>query len=468
DNNIFLAVGEFPDGNNNNNNNDVQISPKLTISPHHHIAAAAIHEGLSPVAAVVCAIVYESRLPNSVHRPLWKVIGVGDLPDNTWIEQRGLFSSSSSPHQFIAVTNGTSMEGWLQEGDTICNEALRWLLYTYNEDVREVLPTASSSSSSTADDGISAAEKSGDESTVTSSSNNDKSVDGILSLTDVRWAYILLKGYGVWGEDVYYYHPNNEDTTTSPTPMLISPLVFARPHYRKGSRIINYNVVYPDPSHGRASDEVIINSDEEPSYSDDNDNDEDRDNREDDGEYDDIHHNTVLYTLLHHGYYDNNTHDSNELNNNTNATNKKGVDMAVVINGRLSYKLELYAAKALLRSIQDYNAKNMIESSRRLQEGGDVSLLKDKSLLQIPVMEVREIEAGLLVQLIHTIQDYIAIIDHDVYDCNIGDDVNADSGHVLGGPSYQDNGDDKTVDDNNRRTKKGSNDSNKNNKKPTK
>ncbi|KAF4648034.1 hypothetical protein FOZ61_003342, partial [Perkinsus olseni] len=118
----------------------------------------------------------------------------------------------------------------------------------------------------------------------------------------------------------------------------------------------------------------------------------------------------------------------------------------------------------------DYNAKNMIESSRRLQEGGDVSLLRDKSLLQIPVMEVREIEAGLLVQLIHTIQDYIAIIDHDVYD-NIGDDVNGDSGHVLSVSSYQDNGDDKTVDDdNNRRTKKGSNDSNKNrnNNKPTK
>ncbi|KAF4709136.1 hypothetical protein FOZ63_003940, partial [Perkinsus olseni] len=55
----------------------------------------------------------------------------------------------------------------------------------------------------------------------------------ILSLTDVRWAYILLKGYGVWGEDDYYYHhPSNE--------------VFARPHYRKGSRIINYNVVYPE------------------------------------------------------------------------------------------------------------------------------------------------------------------------------------------------------------------------------
>ncbi|KAF4648358.1 hypothetical protein FOL46_003042, partial [Perkinsus olseni] len=181
-----------------------------------------------------------------------------------------------------------------------------------------------------------------------------------------------------------------------------------------------------------------------------------------------------LYALLHHGYYDNNnnnnnnTHGNNELKNNT--TNKKGVDMAVVINGRLSYKLELYAAKALLRSIQDYNAKNMIESSRRLQEGGDVSLLRDKSLLQIPVMEVREIEAGLLVQLIHTIQDYIAIIDHDVYD-NIGDDVNGDSGHVLSVSSYQDNGDDKTVDDdNNRRTKKGSNDSNKNrnNNKPTK
>ncbi|KAF4681561.1 hypothetical protein FOZ60_011946 [Perkinsus olseni] len=356
-----------------------------------------------------------------------------------------------------------------------------------------------------------------------------------------------------------------------------------------------------DTSHGRASDEVIINSDEEPSssYSDDNDNDndnDDRNNREHDGDYDDIHHNTVyqqqqassssssttaatssssspmplyidlrvdtpilageevffpatpyfsnayaycyrgiwlhrnnsrmnlkliihhqqqqttawgqygcpvmntndgddddiemrfwlsreegqlvvderllpcfrLYTLLHHGYYDNNnnTHDNNELNN---TTNKKGVDMAVVINGRLSYKLELYAAKALLRSIQDYNAKNMIESSRRLQKGDDVSLLRDKSLLQIPVMEVREIEAGLLVQLIHTIQDYITIIDHHVYH-NIGDDVNGDSGHVLSVSSYQDNGDDKTVDDdNNRSTKKGSNDSNKNkNNKPTK
>ncbi|KAF4718531.1 hypothetical protein FOZ62_011580, partial [Perkinsus olseni] len=147
-----------------------------------------------------------------------------------------------------------------------------------------------------------------------------------------------------------------------------------------------------------------------------------------------------------------------------------GVDMAVVINGRLSYKLELYAAEALLRSIQDYNAKNMIESSRRLQKGDDVSLLRDKSLLQIPVMEVREIEAGLLVQLIHTIQDYITIIDHDVYH-NIADDVNGhDSGHVLSVSSYQDNGDDKTVDDdNNKSTKKGKNDSNKNkNNKPTK
>ncbi|KAF4650085.1 hypothetical protein FOL46_001212, partial [Perkinsus olseni] len=285
DNNISLAVGEFPDGIGLRATVDIpvnddydsrtaaassssggvsigRISPQLTISPHHHIAAAAIHE-----------------------------IGVGDLPDNTWIEQRGLFSSSSSPHQFMAVTNGTSMEGWLQEGDTICNEALRWLLYTYNEDVREVLPTAASSSSSTADDdGISAAERSSDESTVTSSSSNknDKSVDGILSLTDVRWAYILLKGYGAWGEDdYYYYHSNHEDTITSPTPMLISPLVFARPHYRKGSRIINYNVVYPDTSHGRASGEVIINSDEEPSssYSDHSDNDEDRNNREHDGEY---------------------------------------------------------------------------------------------------------------------------------------------------------------------------------------
>lgn len=134
-----------------------------------------------------------------------------------------------------------------------------------------------------------------------------------------------------------------------------------------------------------------------------------------------------LYSLIHHGYYyyDHDYHVVEEEGEEEKEEDSKRLfKLNMTLNKRLPYKLELYAAKALLKSIENGDVKRMIRSSSSLllpKEGSSSSssVLKDKSLLQVPGIEVREVEAGLLIQLVNTINDYITIIDNIYDDDNI-------------------------------------------------
>ncbi|KAF4663440.1 hypothetical protein FOL47_005742 [Perkinsus chesapeaki] len=245
-NDILLTVSEFNDGIGLRVIKDVpphsslgRINSKLIISIDHPIAQAYINEHKpdddeeeedgdnimdSMIAAVICSIVYERKLDDkSIHRPLWRVvikgtapIGVGDLPDTSWVEQRGLFGNDNNngddDHLISYIANGTTMEGWYEKGNDICYKAYKWLLTTNNEDVRNILPIIENGEETSIENIVSHILESTSSSTSSSTTSSgtdddDDTVNGggstivdntMLTINDVKWAYILLKGYGLW------------------------------------------------------------------------------------------------------------------------------------------------------------------------------------------------------------------------------------------------------------------------------